>query len=1076
MRGSRVSHRGRYASEKLIQVFAWRQSGATSGWQNTSMVRLFALAITLSGAVGVPLLAPASAGASVTFGHARISVLTPAMARIEYAADLAFDDRPSTFIVNRTLPVPAYTVTYPNATCIRVATTDMAITYVEAPLAPAPPRIIGALYGGGVTYLGGYNIPQYHNGAPSALTVDACAALCAVTVGCEGAYFDQRKTPQCSLKAGVLSVRFTGGGNSSWTPVSRAAGPFTRETLRVESLGGSSTSWSPGDPDAALNGTFAQLDCGYGDMSAIDCVQEWWAMRMQRGLVSDGGVVAVDDSWTLRIESDAVDGGWAAARAYAGGAATPDNTADIYVSAYGARRDYVGALGAWAAISGAAAMPRRAYLGVAYSRNWRYDEAGVVGPDGVIEGYANHSLPLSLFVLDMDWHIEPGSPCSSWGQYDWNTTLFADPGAFLEGMHNGSTPVARPLEVSLNFHMESGVDVCAERYSAVAAALGLPTGGNKTIPCNFFNSSFVAALHEVYFAAAPLNAVDVVWADWFGCGIPAGSVVSAGGPSWRSTLVRPFIMLSPCRPPPSLARPSCGRTFCCHAGMPLPRRAGAPCSLPATEASARSVSPFVSGCRMTPLFATGELGSPPASAAFSGDTYQHEAALDFLVDTTPTAANALLPYWTHDVGGNMNFTDAGEEGGGKGREGEVCSMSLTDAGAPGDWDAGNFTGLVLMLRWFQAAVTQPIFRTHCDVSRGVFDSVSCCSQWSTSPAYLAPQHCVRTIWSFPAIYTPLADTFALRHALGAYLYTAARAAYDTGVSPMRPMYYAFPQDPLAHNRSACSRQYMVGDRVLAAPFTTIAWAGNGGAADNSTSRSVWLPAGSAWAAWAGSSSALSGSGPLSQVVSRGGFDFTPLFVPYPALLPLVAPEPVNVDRPSPDLVWTYWPPFDAPDAGPSESVIYEDDGVSTAYEQPGAGMRVEATAAYGPGGNLTLVVHPPNGTYAGVRSSRSHSLQVRGCASVRSPALPPPLPSPNLRQVRGWAQAALPDPLAVMVNGVPVSSVAEGSDAPGWYRVVVGDTAGLLVRPLGCLVVNAGPQPMDGGVRISIVAAAAPVA
>ena len=53
---------------------------------------------------------------------------------------------------------------------------------------------------------------------------------------------------------------------------------------------------------------------------------------------------------------------------------------------------------------------------------------------------------------------------------------------------------------------------------------------------------------------------------------------------------------------------------------------------------------------------------PAALAAFSGDTYQHEAALDFLVDTTPTAANALLPYWSHDVGGFMNFTDAGEGG------------------------------------------------------------------------------------------------------------------------------------------------------------------------------------------------------------------------------------------------------------------------------------------------------------------------------------------------------------------------------------------------------------------------------
>ena len=66
--------------------------------------------------------------------------------------------------------------------------------------------------------------------------------------------------------------------------------------------------------------------------------------------------------------------------------------------------------------------------------------------------------------------------------------------------------------------------------------------------------------------------------------------------------------------------------------------------------------------------------------------------------------------------------------------------------------------------------------------------------------------------------------------------------------------------------------------------------------------------------------------------------------------------------------------------------------------------------------------------------------------------------------------------LHLFIGGSSVAKCQCTSDAPGWYRVVRGDTAGQLVRPLGCLVVNAGPQPMDGGVRISIVAKAAPVA
>eukprot|EP00966_Prymnesium_polylepis_P219618 5080567-Prymnesium_polylepis.1 len=51
----------------------------------------------------------ASAAAVVTSGHARFTVLTPRLLRIEYSADGKFEDRPTLACVNRKLPVPYFT-------------------------------------------------------------------------------------------------------------------------------------------------------------------------------------------------------------------------------------------------------------------------------------------------------------------------------------------------------------------------------------------------------------------------------------------------------------------------------------------------------------------------------------------------------------------------------------------------------------------------------------------------------------------------------------------------------------------------------------------------------------------------------------------------------------------------------------------------------------------------------------------------------------------------------------------------------------------------------------------------------
>ena len=50
--------------------------------------------------------------AVVVFGHARFTILTPQLIRMEWSADKKFEDHSSLVFINRRLPVPKFTVTH----------------------------------------------------------------------------------------------------------------------------------------------------------------------------------------------------------------------------------------------------------------------------------------------------------------------------------------------------------------------------------------------------------------------------------------------------------------------------------------------------------------------------------------------------------------------------------------------------------------------------------------------------------------------------------------------------------------------------------------------------------------------------------------------------------------------------------------------------------------------------------------------------------------------------------------------------------------------------------------------------
>ena len=268
----------------------------------------------------------------------------------------------------------------------------------------------------------------------------------------------------------------------------------------------------------------------------------------------------------------------------------------------------------------------------------------------------------------------------------------------------------------------------------------------------------------------------------------------------------------------------------------------------------------------------GGLGSHRYQVGFSGDVGISWESLKFLPWFTATASNVGYGYWGHDIGGHALY-------GGKREMGS---------------DPELFT------RWLQYGVFTPIFKTHCTRDRAI----------------------ERYPWRYTDHQFYIRDAFNLRYRLAPYLYTAARTAFDTGVSPCRPMYYAWPEEERAYDPEL--RQHMFGPDVLAAciaeptdPETGLAPV------------TVWLPPVEGGWYEVASGSLLKGG---RDVTRRYTIAEAPWFVRAGAVIPLYPDSVRNLARATDaEIVFAI-----APGAKSGEGELYEDDGVSADFARQGA--------------------------------------------------------------------------------------------------------------------------------------------
>ena len=294
----------------------------------------------------------------------------------------------------------------------------------------------------------------------------------------------------------------------------------------------------------------------------------------------------------------------------------------------------------------------------------------------------------------------------------------------------------------------------------------------------------------------------------------------------------------------------------------------------------------------------GGIGSHRYQVGFSGDVYATWQALAYLPYFTMTASNVGYGYWGHDIGGHM----------------QPKGIKYTDP--------------ELYTRWIQSGVFTPIFKTH-----------------STKDMSME-----KRFWVFPDHFDPMREAIRLRYDLTPYIYSAARQAYDTGVSICRPLYYYWPEEDKAYE---WKEQFMFGDDILA---TTVCCP-----ADSVTGlaeRKMWFPEGCDWYDVA------------TGTIYKGGSEHTllytinenPYYVKAGAVIPMAGEDIMNLQKQDSQIRL-----FIVPGLGESETVIYEDDGNTQAYDTEYAVTEVfKSTEA----GKLSVIVAPRKGAFKGMLAER----------------------------------------------------------------------------------------------------------
>ncbi|HEX2620156.1 MAG TPA: TIM-barrel domain-containing protein, partial [Phototrophicaceae bacterium] len=344
---------------------------------------------------------------------------------------------------------------------------------------------------------------------------------------------------------------------------------FTPETLSIQ-LKCNQIVWHYGDVDKGnLLGTTRTLDNISGQTV------------LEQGLMSRTGWAVVNDSKTLVFD----DRGWLQTREDNG------NALDLYFFGYG--QDYQTCLRDYFKLAGKIPMLPRFVLGNWWSRYHAYTQEELTS---LMLEFIAQEIPLSVCIVDMDWHItKTGNTSSGWTGYTWNRDLFPDPEGFINFLHELG------LKTALNLHPADGVHPHEMIYPEFARRLAITDG--QPVKFAIEDPAFAEAYFTMLHHPLEQQGVDFWWMDW-----QQGTLTGKPGldPLWWLNHLH---------------------------------------FLDFERESATGKRPFI-------FSRWGGLGNHRYPIGFSGDTHVTWETLAYQPYFTSTAANVGYGWWSHDIGGH----------------------------------------------------------------------------------------------------------------------------------------------------------------------------------------------------------------------------------------------------------------------------------------------------------------------------------------------------------------------------------------------------------------------------------------
>ncbi len=211
---------------------------------------------------------------------------------------------------------------------------------------------------------------------------------------------------------------------------------------------------------------------------------------VNRGLYSQDGFVSFDDSDDKIILED----GTLADR--------EKGSIDIYVFCY--KDDFLAGLEDYYKLTGYPPLVPRYVLGNWWSRNATYNQAGIMN---TVDRFEKNDIPLSVILLDKDWHIRNGSNQQNLiTGFTFNSALFPNPEDMIIKLHE------KNIHVGLHINPKQGLFPHEQFYQQACQYLGITD--NKIIMFDPLNPRFLDVYMKLFLHPLEALGVDFFWNDY----------------------------------------------------------------------------------------------------------------------------------------------------------------------------------------------------------------------------------------------------------------------------------------------------------------------------------------------------------------------------------------------------------------------------------------------------------------------------------------------------------------------------------------------------------------------------------